>query len=80
MVFKFDSASDEALTEDNNEAPQRIYVPPGIYSPSCTVKGSNPLAEVKIMNGNFKMPGKRIVGVAGLSSTQYVAEAAEFKG
>lgn len=80
MVFKFDSTSDEALTEDNNEDPHRIYVPPGIYSPSCTVEGSNPIAEVNIMNGNFKMPGKRIVDVTGLSSTRYVAEAAEFKG
>ena len=80
MVFKFDSSIEEYLTQDNNETPHRIYVPPGNYSPFCIVNGSNPLADVKIMNGNLKMPGERTVDLTGSPSTQYVAEAAEFKG
>ena len=80
MIFKFDSSVEEYLTQENNEAPHPMTIFPGKYSPSCTVEGINPLEEVKIMNGNLNMPGKRIVDLTGLPSIQYVAEATEFKG
>ena len=79
MVFKFDSTKEEALTLDNNEAPHRMDVLPGQYSPSCSVEGSNPLAVVKIMKGDVQLPG-RIVDMTGTSRTQVMAEASEFKG
>ena len=80
MVFKFDSSVEEYLTQDNNETPHRLEIFPGKYSPTCTVEGSNPIADVEIMNGNLKMPGKRTMDLTGSPSTQYVAEAAEFTG
>ena len=79
MVFKFDSSIGEALTQDNNEAPHRMEVLPGQYSPSCTVEGSNPLAVVKIMKGDEQLPG-RVVDMMGTSRTQFMADASEFKG
>ena len=79
MVFKFDSTKGEALTLDNNEAPHRMEVLPGQYSPSCTVEGSNPLAVVKIMKGNEQLQG-RFVDMMGTSRTQFMADASEFTG
>ena len=79
MVFKFDSTKEEALTQDNNEAPHRMEILPGQYSPSCTVEGSNPLADVKIMKGDVQLPG-RFVDMMGTSHTQFTADAFEFKG
>ncbi|XP_078322252.1 uncharacterized protein LOC144617788 isoform X2 [Crassostrea virginica] len=79
MVFKFDSTTEEALTLDNNEAPHRMDVLPGQYSPSCTVEGSNPLADVKIMKGDVQLPG-RVVDISGTSRTLFLADASEFKG
>ena len=79
MIFKFDSNSKDALTQDNNEAPHRMEVLPGQYSPSCTVEGSNPRAEVKIMKGDVQLPG-RFVDMMCTSRTQFMAEASEFKG
>ena len=78
MVFKFDSTKEEALTLDNNEAPHRMDVLPGQYSPSCSVEGSNPLAVVKIMKGDVQLPG-RIVDMTGTSRTQFFADESEFK-
>nr|XP_022303868.1 uncharacterized protein LOC111111285 isoform X2 [Crassostrea virginica]XP_022303869.1 uncharacterized protein LOC111111285 isoform X2 [Crassostrea virginica] len=79
MVFKFDSTKEEALTLDNNDAPHRMEVLPGQYSPSCTVEGSNPLAVVKIMKGNEQLQG-RFVDIMGTSRTQFMADASEFTG
>ena len=79
MVFKFESTKEEALTLDNNEAPHRMEVLPGQYSPSCTVEGSNPLADVKIMKGDVQLPG-RVVDISGTSRTLFLADASEFKG
>ena len=55
-----------------------IKVLPGNYSPSCTVNGSMPLAEVTIMMGDTQMPG--IVAKDNNEGSQYVANETEFRG
>ena len=53
-------------------------VPPGNYSPSCTVNGSIPLADVTIMMGDTQMPG--ILGKDNNEGSTYVANETEFRG
>jgi hypothetical protein len=79
MSFKFDSGNPETLTLDNNEAPHRLEVFPGMYSPSCSVMGSTPPAKVMIMMGDKDMIG-RMVEVGNGNGRQYVAAQTQFKG
>ncbi|XP_022310596.2 uncharacterized protein LOC111115962 [Crassostrea virginica] len=77
MVFVFDSSREESLTQYDSENPYRVMVLPGNYSPSCTVNGSMPLADVTIMMGDTQMPG--IVGKDNNEGSQYVANETEFR-
>jgi hypothetical protein len=79
MSFKFDPSITETLTLDNNEAPHRLEVFPGMYSPSCRVMGSTPPAKVMIMMGDKEMTG-RMVEVGNGNGRQYVAAQTQFKG
>ena len=76
MVFRFDSSF---LTQDDSDAPYRVEVPPGNYSPSCSVNGSIPLADVTITMGDTHMPGI-IVEKNTMKGTLFVANKTEFKG
>lgn len=78
-MFKVDLSRDEYLTLDNNEAPHQVEVLPGKYAPSCEVMGSIPKANVQIKMGIRMMHG-RIVNMENKMSTQFVADATEFRG
>ncbi|XP_062607395.1 uncharacterized protein LOC134269188 isoform X6 [Saccostrea cucullata] len=79
MTFKFDQSHSETLTLQNNPAPHRIEVDPGMYGPSCMVMGSTPKANVMIMMGGEMMKG-RVVDMPNEAGTQYVADKMEFEG
>nr|XP_022310604.1 uncharacterized protein LOC111115966 [Crassostrea virginica] len=74
MVFRFDSSF---LTQADSDAPYRVEVPPGNYSPSCSVNGSIPLADVTITMGDTQIPGI-IVEKNTMKGTLFVANEAEF--
>ncbi|XP_061179756.1 uncharacterized protein LOC133188380 isoform X2 [Saccostrea echinata] len=79
MAFKFDQSLTETLTLDNNAAPHRIEVDPGMYGPTCMVNGSTPKANVMITMGSEMMKG-RMVDMPNEGGTQFVADKMEFKG